>query len=253
MSGGYCQHGVSNDGRSWVMRRAERLFEIVQILRRSRGPTPGRVIAAELGASMRSLYRDMAALSAQGVPVAGEAGVGYVLEGGFDMPPLMLTGDELDAAVLGTLWVMSRGEPDLARAAADLLVKIQLSVPERLRPHVLEPAVSIAPVDNAIEHVDAALLRRALRARRKLEITYQDGQDRMSRRVVWPVLIGYRDRGRILAAWCELRTDFRYFRTDRMTEARILAERIPEPSDRLRTRWAQAMTVERERWAANKL
>lgn len=232
------------------MRRAERLFEIVQILRRNRGPTAGRAIAAELGVSMRSLYRDMAALDAQGIPVTGEAGVGYVLDRGFDMPPLMLTGDELDAAVLGALWVKSRGEPDLARAAADLLVKIQLSVPERLRPHVLEPAVSVSPIGNAIENVDAALLRRALRARRKLEIIYQDRQDRVSCRVVWPVLIGYRDRGRILAAWCELRTDFRYFRTDRMSEARILTERIPEPPDRLRSRWARAMAVERERWAA---
>jgi predicted DNA-binding transcriptional regulator YafY len=233
------------------MRRAERLFEIVQILRRSRGPLPGRAIAAELGVSMRSLYRDMAALSAQGVPVTGEAGVGYVLDRGFDMPPLMLTGDELDAAVLGALWVMSRGEPDLARAAADLLVKIRLSVPERLRPHVLEPAVSVAPVTGAPEHVDAALLRRALRARRKLEIVYHDSQERPSRRVVWPVLIGYRDRGRILAAWCELRADFRYFRTDRMTEARVLIERIPEPADRLRARWTQAMSSERERWTAH--
>ncbi len=200
---------------------------------------------------MRSLYRDMAALSAQGVPVTGEAGVGYVLDRGFDMPPLMLTGEELDAAVLGALWVMSRGEPDLARAAADLLVKIQLCVPERLRPHVMEPAVSVAPVAGALEHVDAALLRRALRARRKLDIVYNDSRGQASRRTVWPVLIGYRDRGRILAAWCELRSDFRYFRTDRMTEARVLPERIPEPPDRLRTRWAQAMLVERERWAAN--
>jgi predicted DNA-binding transcriptional regulator YafY len=145
---------------------------------------------------------------------------------------------------------MSRGEPDLARAAADLLVKIQHAVPERLRPHVLQPAVSVAPAAAALEPVDAALLRRALRARRKLEIVYNDRQERVSRRTVWPVLIGYRDQGRILAAWCELRSDFRFFRTDRMTEARVLAERIPEPLDRLRNRWAQAMVVERQRWGA---
>lgn len=118
------------------MRKAERLFEIVQLLRLARKPISAQYVASELGSSKRSVYRDIAALKAQDVPIRGEAGVGYVLGKGFDMPPLMLTSDELDAAVLGASWVANRGEPDLAKAALNLLSKIEVVVPERLRAHV---------------------------------------------------------------------------------------------------------------------
>src|SRR3712207_9222554 len=107
------------------MRRADRLFEIVQILRRSSGaPVSAQAIADELEVSKRSIYRDMAALMARRVPITGEAGVGYVLGEGFDMPPLMLSEEELQAAILGAHWVASRGEPALAKAAGDLIAKI---------------------------------------------------------------------------------------------------------------------------------
>src|ERR1700733_4298521 len=123
------------------MRRANRLFKIIRILRRCGGRTSAGAIAAQLGTSKRTVYPDIAALIGQRVPIRGEAGVGYVLERGFDLPPLMLTSDEIEAAVLGAQWVAARGDPALVRAAQDLVAKIAAAVPERLRPIVLDPAV----------------------------------------------------------------------------------------------------------------
>jgi predicted DNA-binding transcriptional regulator YafY len=231
------------------MRRADRLFEIIQILRRSCGPVTAETIAGELETSRRSVYRDMAALMAQRVPITGEAGVGYVLERGFDMPPLMLTSDELDAAVLGATWVATRGEPELAAAARNLIAKIEASVPERLLPHILQPSTSVAPVPPAPEHVSSSALRKAIRSGHKIALSYRSTDGGTTERVVWPVLLGYRDAGRILAAWCELRSGFRYFRTDRIQSARVLGERFPERPAILRSRWASAMDEERLRYS----
>jgi len=232
------------------MRRADRLFEIVQILRRSRRPVTAERIAEELETSKRSVYRDITALVAQRVPISGEAGVGYVIDRAFDMPPLMLTPDELDAAVLGATWVASRGEPELARAAQDLLAKIEATVPERLRSQILEPAMSIAPpAEVRAESVSASQLRQAIRSGRKLALSYTDREGAASTRIVWPVVLGYRDSGRILAAWCENRKAFRYFRTDRMLSAELLSEAIPERRALLRARWRTAMDLERARYA----
>jgi predicted DNA-binding transcriptional regulator YafY len=231
------------------MRKAERLFEIVQLLRRVGGPLSAEKIAQELGSSKRSVYRDVAALMAQDIPIRGEAGIGYVLEKGFDMPPLMLTSDELDAAVLGAHWVASRGEPDLAKAALNFLAKVEVVVPERLRGHVLEPATSIAPVVPVCEAVNSSLLRNAIRTHRKITLVYKGGSGMRTERVIWPILLGYRDAGRILAAWCELRSGFRYFRTDRMISADVIEQQIPEHSLTLRARWRAAMDQERAIYA----
>src|SRR3979490_2133444 len=122
------------------VRRADRLFQIIQVLRRTRKPLTADAIAAELETSKRTIYRDIAALMGQRVPIRGEAGIGYVLDGGFDMPPLMLTSDEIEAAVLGAQWVAARGDAVLAKAALDLIAKIGVAVPERLRPFLTEPA-----------------------------------------------------------------------------------------------------------------
>ena len=232
------------------MRRAERLFEIVQILRRSRAPISAQAIADELETSKRSIYRDIAALMAQQVPIRGEAGIGYVLEHGFDMPPLMLTSDEIDAAVLGALWVATRGEPDLALAANNLIAKIEAITPDRLRPHILEPSTSVAPAGGeAVDRVDSAMLRHAIRTGRKVALVYRGKDGTETERVVWPVVLGYRDSGRILAAWCELRQGFRYFRTDRMVSALEREEAYPERPGRLRKQWREAMDEERQKYA----
>lgn len=231
------------------MRRADRLFEIIQLLREARGPISANAIALQLEVSKRTIYRDVASLMAQRVPVRGEAGIGYVLERGFDMPPLMLTEDEIDAAALGAHWVATRGEPELAVAAKRLLAKIEAVVPEQIGLALRDPSTSVAPVEKPTEAISATELRRAIRLRRKVRIGYRDNDGTASERTVWPVLIGYRDSGRILAAWCELREAFRYFRTDRMNAAELLDELIPDRQRTLRLRWEAAMSAEREKYA----
>ena len=228
------------------MRRADRLFQIIQVLRRSSRPVTAEDIAAELETSKRSIYRDIATLIGQRVPIRGEAGVGYVLDGGFDMPPLMLTSDEVEAAVLGAQWVAGRGDPALARAARDLIAKSAATVPERLRPVVLEPAVSSPPVwePRKAESLDMAQVRASIHAGRKLELLYRDEQERETRRVIWPFLIGYRETTRLLVGWCEMRDDFRTFRTDRVVEAAFLENRYPARPAVLRARWQAAREAE---------
>ena len=225
------------------MRRADRLFQIIQILRRTRKPVTADAIAAELETSKRSVYRDIGALIGQRVPIRGEAGVGYVLEGGFDLPPLMLTQDEIEAAVLGAQWVASRGDPSLSRAAKDLIAKIGASVPERLRPYILEPATWMPPPKRTLQvGLDIAQARAWIHAGRKIRLRYRDEQGRESLRTVWPVTVGYHETVRILIAWCELRHDFRHFRTDRVTAAEFLDERYPERPTALRAKWRRTIS-----------
>ena len=220
------------------MRRADRLLQIIQVLRRSRAPVTAEAIAAELETSKRTIYRDIADLIAQRAPIRGEAGIGYVLEEGFDMPPLMLTPEEVEAAVLGAQFVVQRGDPALARAAQDLLAKVHTVVPERLRPLIVEPATRAGPVWNAVpDRLDMAAVRGAIREARKIRLTYGDEHGRESLRTVWPFAVGYHETTRLLLAWCELRGDFRSFRTDRVIASAFLDERYPERPAALRARW----------------
>jgi predicted DNA-binding transcriptional regulator YafY len=220
------------------MRRADRLFQILQILRRSRGPTTARALAEELEVSPRTVYRDIADLMASRTPILGEAGIGYVLGRDFDMPPLMLTPDELEAAALGAQWVAQKGDAGLAAAARDLIAKIAAVTPERLRPFVLEPGVSVAPpFARPSDGLDLVQTRGAIRRGLKLRIRYRDEASRDSERVVWPVMIGYVETTRMLAAWCETRGDFRHFRIDRILAAEFLDMRYPARPAELRARW----------------
>ncbi|WP_375292559.1 helix-turn-helix transcriptional regulator [Sphingomonas melonis] len=232
------------------MRRADRLFEIIQLLREARNPVSASLIATDLEVSKRTVYRDMASLIAQRVPIRGEAGVGYVLESGFDMPPLMLTEDEIDAAALGASWVSTRAEPELAAAAMRLLAKIEAVVPDEFAIGLREQSTSVAPVQQSGEIISANEVRLAIRLRKKLKISYGDAKGAQSERVIWPVLLGYRDTGRILAAWCELRQAFRYFRTDQMLSVETLEDAIPESFASLRARWNEAMAIERARYTS---
>ncbi len=229
------------------MRRGDRLFELIEILRRARGPLPATTIAAELEVCKRTIYRDVAALMAQRVPIRGEAGVGYVLEAGFHMPPLMLTPDEIEAAVLGAQWVRTRGEPDLRRAAESLAAKIEAIAPHDLHSFFAQPVTGVAPVETPHEVLASSDIRAAIRRQKKIRLEYGDDSGNVTDRVVWPLLLGYRDEGRIMAAWCELRNGFRYFRTERITRAEILEERVPKRLAQLRADWESAMKVER-RW-----
>lgn len=230
------------------MRPADRLFRIIQILRRRRRPTTAQEIASELETSLRTVYRDIAQLMAERVPIRGEAGMGYVLEGGFDMPPLMLTPDEIEAAMLGAQWVMGRADAVLARAASDLIAKIGVVIPEHLRPLLMEPALAAkTSIRSAVDAIDMARVRAAIRTQGKLALVYRDEKEAETRRVVWPIAVSYWDAVRLIVAWCELRRGFRHFRTDRVIAAEFLDARYPTARARLRAQWKKEMDTECER------
>ena len=227
------------------MRRAERLFQIIQILRRSTLPVTGAALAAELEVSTRTVYRDVADLMAQRVPITGEAGLGYLLAAEYDMPPLMLTPAELEAIVLGAQWVAGRGDPLLSPAARDVLAKIAVAVPAHLRPFIAEPSTSTEPSLNDMEEVvDTASLRDAIRKGVKLHLLYCAENGERTERIVWPVVLGYSDTRRVLIAWCELRQGFRHFRLDRMQAAEPLDQPIDEARAPLLRRWEAWRSVE---------
>jgi predicted DNA-binding transcriptional regulator YafY len=227
------------------VRRADRLFQIIQVLRRSPRPVTAGLLAEELEVSTRSVYRDMADLIGQRVPIRGEAGLGYVLDRDFDMPPLMLTPDEIEAAVLGAQWVAERGDAVLASAARDLIAKITLAVPERLRPFIAEPTIGAPPGKaQALDGLDIARVRLWIRGGRKIRIRYRNQEGGEAERTVWPVIIGYAETVRLLAAWCELRQGFRHFRTDRILTAEFLDERHGCRVGELRHRWKRHMETE---------
>ena len=217
------------------MRRADRLFQIIQILRRHRRAVTAEALALELEVSVRTVYRDVAELIGRRVPIEGAAGVGYLLREGFDLPPLMFTEDELDALLLGTRIVQSWGDPELGRAAADVLAKVAAVLPERIRPRVASLALAAPPSGRRPEiAVDMARLRRWMREERKIRMAYLDLKDSVTVRLVRPMNLAFFPPVWLLLGWCELRRDFRSFRVDRIAELEFLDERFPqEPGRRL--------------------
>lgn len=233
------------------MRRADRLFQIIQVLRRSRRPVTAAALADELEVSKRTVYRDMADLIGQRVPIEGEAGVGYSLEPGFDMPPLMLTADEMEAVALGAQLVAGLADPLLASAARDVVAKIASVVPEHLRRFIVEPSVAARPPDRPeVGGIESRPLRSAIRDGRKLRLRYQAEAGDVTERTVWPVVLGYAEARTLLIAWCELRGEFRHFRADRILAADVLDERYASRRADLRRRWERWREAERLRSAA---
>jgi predicted DNA-binding transcriptional regulator YafY len=220
------------------MRRADRLFQIIQVLRRAKRPMTAAAIAEEIETSRRTVYRDITDLIAQRVPIVGEAGIGYVLESTYDMPPLMLTPDEIEAIVLGSQWVSGLGDKVLASAARDVLGKISAVIPEHLRPYMSESSIGAKPYPlPAPDVIDLRELRQAIREDRKIRIVYCTEAGQASERVVWPVILGYEATRRMLVAWCELRQDYRHFRTDRIEDLTVLEEGHGLRKGELRQRW----------------
>ncbi|MBU0825742.1 MAG: YafY family transcriptional regulator [Alphaproteobacteria bacterium] len=209
------------------MTKTGRLFAIIDGLRRRRRPVTAEVLAEEQGVSVRTLYRDIQALIALGAPIEGEAGVGYVLRPGFFLPPLMFTADELEALVLGARWVEGRQDGSLSRAAGLALAKIAAASPDELKQRIDE--AGLWPVNSQWRETDARLLatvREAMRAEKTLHIAYADEGGRASERAIWPAALAYFEEKQVIAAWCLLRQDFRSFRIDRVTAARIGEEGI---------------------------
>ena len=203
------------------MSRAQRLLDLIQELRRHRRPVSGAVLADELGVSLRTLYRDIATLVAQGAKIDGEPGIGYMLRPGFLLPPLMFSEEEIEALVLGSRWVADRADAPLAKAARNALAKIAAVLPDDLKENVDTSGLLIGPAQTvAAGDAELPAIRAAIRAEHKLNITYVDKDGGKTRRVIWPFALGFFERMRVVAAWCELRQAYRHFRTDRITALR---------------------------------
>ncbi|WP_174284846.1 YafY family protein [Sphingomonas bacterium] len=220
------------------MTRAERLFAVLQCLRRHRFPVSAASLAAELSVSVRSIYRDIASLRTQGATIEGEAGIGFVLKPGFLLPPLMFSEDEVEAIVFGARWVAMRGDRRLAHSGKSALAKIVAVLPPELREEADLSFLLVGP-DDAItsDEPHLPLIRDAIRRERPLTITYVDAAAGSTERNVWPIALAYFDRARIIIAWCELRQTFRHFRTDRATILAVGQKRYPRRRAQLVAEW----------------
>lgn len=217
------------------MRRADRLLQIVQILRRRGRPTTAELLAQELEVVPRTIYRDIATLQAARVPIDGAAGVGYILRAGYDLPPLMFSQEEIEAIVLGAKMVIERGDHKLAKAAHDVLAKVQVVAPKAstdqmwkaalLVPHALEAGVDFGAYVPDI--------RGAIRDSRKLAITYADAAGATTERTIWPLGLYLFSHVTLVCAMCEKRGDFRAFRSDRFTWCQVTDERFDAQNGRL--------------------
>jgi predicted DNA-binding transcriptional regulator YafY len=208
------------------VRRADRLFEIIQFMRR-KDVVRARDLGEHLEVSERTIYRDIQDLITSGVPIEGEAGVGYVLKAGFDLPPLMFSEQEIEALVLGARIVESWADPELARAASDVIAKVEAVIPERLRSYMANTAL-LAPSHHYMEPIsfDVAELRRAVRSQLKVHFSYRNAIAEASVRTVRPLCLAYFGPVWLLSAWCELRGDFRTFRLDRIDGFAVQSERF---------------------------
>jgi len=225
------------------MSRAERLLQLMQVLRRHRRPVSGAALARELGISIRTLYRDISSLQAQGAHIDGEPGLGYVLKPGFMLPPLMFSEEEIEALVLGSRWVADRADAQLAEAAKNLLAKVSAVLPPDLRHEMQSSALLVGPgAPPAASDVELPKIRRAIRTQRKLEIRYRV-KDEETTRTVWPFALGFFDRVRVLAAWCELRQGLRHFRTDRIVALTVSKVPYPRPRQQLLDEWRASQRI----------
>lgn len=228
------------------MRRADRLFDIIQTLRAAPHPLTAAALADRLEVTARTIYRDIAALQASRVPIEGAPGIGYVLRRGFDLPPLMFTADEIDAIAVGARHVRRLRDPKLQQAAESVLAKVSAVVPEALRPYLRPPPFYVSEGSApAVTGADLAEIRDAIHAARKMAIAYIDEKGRQTARTIRPIAMAYYVDVTVIAAWCELRGDFRHFRADRITSAQLLDERFTSESARLTVQW-MALSKERE-------
>ena len=225
------------------MRKASRLFEIIQILRLSRRVVTAAEIAERLEVTPRSIYRDIAALQAMRVPIEGERGLGYILRPGFDMPPLMFSVEETEAIVLGLALLERTADIGLKQAAKGVNAKIAAAVPEPLRRvlagNALKAWGTIAP---APEGIDLALVRAAIRDERKLLLDYRDEMGSATERVIRPLALVYYSATAVIVAWCELRKAIRNFRADRVEDCQPLEDFFLGEGNRLRALWTAGWT-----------
>jgi predicted DNA-binding transcriptional regulator YafY len=214
------------------IRRADRLFDILRILRAAARPVTAAAVAKQLEVTVRTVYRDIATLQARRIPIEGAAGVGYVLRRGFELPPLMFTEDEAEAIAVAVRMLARTGDPGLQKAAESVLSKVALVVPDPMREYLNAAPVYVsksgAPVPARRDLPET--FRHAIRDSRKMRISYLDEAGRATTRVIQPFAIAYYVEATLICAWCELRDDIRHFRTDRVLTADVLEEEFEIPA-----------------------
>ncbi|OTG88310.1 transcriptional regulator [Acinetobacter sp. ANC 4558] len=203
------------------MSRSTRLLILLQALRGRRKAVTASVLACELDVSERTIYRDIASLIASGAPIRGEGGVGYILEAGLFLPPLMLSEEEIDALLLGLSYVDQRGDSILRQAAQVARAKIISVLPSKIEAAVRMPISDAGPHDRNFptDIIPLEVFRISIQNQQKIIITYLDEHKNQTERVIWPIQLGFLENVRIVTAWCELRQAFRFFRTDRILTA----------------------------------
>ncbi len=223
------------------MSRSDRMFEIIQRLRRAKTPLTAQQLATDLEVTTRTIYRDIAVLQGQRVPVEGEAGIGYILRPGYDLPPLMFDSDELQALAMGLSLLRRTGDTGLGRAADTAFDKILSVLPEddfdtplyASGWHSVPPSV-----------IDPETIRRAIRDEAKLRIDYCDVAGVVSERTILPLALVYYIGSQVIAAWCELRRDFRHFRIDRINGCVLTEQHFKGHGEALRRQWSEAHSIE---------
>jgi predicted DNA-binding transcriptional regulator YafY len=219
------------------MSQSQRLFDVLQILRRHRQAVSGNYLAQETGVSLRTIYRDIALLQSMGAEIEGESGFGYVLKPGFMLPPLMFSEEEIKAIALGVQWISRQTDEGLASAANNALSKIDAVLPSELRRKLVDNDFHVGRTMLPMPAIDLKLLRQAMQQQMKLRIVYRDSKDADSERIIWPIAVAFFDSRRIIAGWCELRQDFRMFRADRIQRTELLADRYPGQRRELVRQW----------------
>ena len=221
-----------------AMSRAQRLLDLIQVLRQHRRAVAGAVLAVELGVSLRTVYRDIETLKAQGAHIEGEAGIGFVLRPGFMLPPLVFSEEEIEALVLGSRWVSERTDGVLGKAARNVLSKIGAVLPDDLKADIEASGMLIGPgTPIPARDGDLATIRQAIRSEHKIHVGYADELGNATERTLWPIALAFYDRVRVLVAWCELRQGYRHFRIDRIATLQCAAERYPGRRAKLLKEW----------------
>lgn len=219
------------------MARSHRLFELMQMLRRHRRTVSGQTLARELGVSLRTIRRDVVTLQGMGADIDGEPGLGYVLKPGFLLPPLSFTEEEIQALVIGAQWVSRQTDDKFAFAIKNALAKINAVLPLDMRPALDDETFYVGRSSNPSIPIDLSEIRRALRDQCKLRITLSISHSPVDDQIIWPIMLGFIETKRSLAAWCEADSKFRVIDLDDIAHAEVLVERYSRNRRQLIKEW----------------
>lgn len=219
------------------MTRTQRLLELLQLLRAYRYPVTAKALSERLKISVRTIYRDIRTLQDQGVCIEGSAGIGYMINSDYHLPPLIFTPPEINALTLGLNWVCNNTSPDFKKVAKNTIAKIHAVIPKELKEHIEYQSYLTGPIENTVNYFSD--IHKAIGERRKLSMSYTDKNGAVSSRVIWPVALAYMDSCWLLAGWCEMRKEFRHFRTDRIQKITILSTTYDESRFILLKRWRE--------------